>query len=592
MAETGASGGKTVGIIGAGISGIVASKELRELRIQCEVFEMMPMIGGVFAHYGWKEGKLTSSTAFTWFSDFPMKERQKHLAWPEWLQYLESYVDHFKTRDCFNFNCKVESTTKDPAGGWNLKIHRKNWSNGAWQHPTDVEVEEEHFEKHFDVLVAGSGLHNKPSIPDFQGAGEYQKAGGKIIHSADFQDGKDFAGQRVCVVGAGESGSDIAWIVSQQASQVAVSMRSPPGTLFPHQIKGCTADIRDNRLTYSLPRCFTRPLLVNHKRFFEIIGRSKEESHRGDQFRWAANSNYENGQCIFTINACKSFGIPKAVTIKKATVHKAIKMIEDDKTVHFEDGSSFQNCDAIIACTGYKLEIPAMGEDMKDAFKQPRGLWNNMVNPEIEDFFLMGFCRPHQINLITCCEMQARALSLVVAGKRQLPAKEEMYAEIEAFRAHMARHFGRGGPALVDFIPFVDGIAEFIGCAPDLAYWMFKDPVMFCHMIYGSIQPCQYRLAGPGASFEKSREVILETPYYKDPFDRLKRHVNLSIICLWFGFLGLLGNKKWALVGKMRPPFQIVAGALAAVFVSCLVMVWMSLQAFRGSDAALTQGYL
>ena len=68
----------TVCVVGAGIAGMAAAKELKDVDVNCDVYEMMPVIGGVFAHYGWKGGKLTSSSVFTWFSDFPLEDRQKH----------------------------------------------------------------------------------------------------------------------------------------------------------------------------------------------------------------------------------------------------------------------------------------------------------------------------------------------------------------------------------------------------------------------------------------------------------------------------------------------------------------------------------
>jgi dimethylaniline monooxygenase (N-oxide forming) len=413
--------GKTVGIMGAGISGMAACKELKELGIECEVFEMMPMIGGVFAHYGWKGGKLTSSSVFTWYSDFPIQDRQRHLSWPEWLAYLQSYCDHFQINDRISLNCKVESVTRNPKGGWNMKIHRKNWSNGSWQHPENIDVKEEVFEKHFDVLVASSGLHNRPRIPMYEGADDFKKMGGNVIHSSDFQDPDVFKDKRVCVVGAGESASDIAWLTSQVASQVAISMRNPPGTMFPHRIHGDTADIRDNRLFYSLPRATAPWVTWAHKQFY--TGKAcmyKDEFYRKADFDWAAKCNYDNNNCIFTTNACKSFGIPQAVNRNGATTHKGIKKFED-KTVYFEDGSKFENCDTVICCSGYYLEIEAMkNEEFHESFRDPRSFWKSMVSPDIEDFFLVGFLRPHQINLVSCAEMQARAMALVVSGKKSL----------------------------------------------------------------------------------------------------------------------------------------------------------------------------
>ena len=44
---------KHVCVIGAGVSGLVATKELREIGIDVTCYEMMPIISGVFGSHTW-----------------------------------------------------------------------------------------------------------------------------------------------------------------------------------------------------------------------------------------------------------------------------------------------------------------------------------------------------------------------------------------------------------------------------------------------------------------------------------------------------------------------------------------------------------
>ena len=560
---------KRVGVIGAGISGLASAKELKDVGVDCDVYEMMPVLGGAFAHYGWCEGKLTSSTAFTWFSDFPIREdRQRHLPWDEWLDYLQRYVDHFGIADRLHFNCKVVKCERNAAkGGWDLRIHRAAWSNGHWTHPSDLQVEERVFEEHYDVLVLGSGLHNVPHVPHFEGEESFLRSGGTITHSSSFRSAEAYAGQRVVVVGGGESGSDIAYLVSKRAEKVAISLRSAPGTLFPHRIHGQTADIRDNRLVYSLPRAAWRLVLSGHRHFYEKI---VQEEERRAQFLWAADSNFRNEQCIFTINACKSFGIPKAVTLHGASTHGAIAEIEG-RTVRFAGGGAFE-ADHIVLATGFRAEIPAVADpELREAFADPRSLWHNMALPGVEDLFLLGFCRPHQINLITCCEMQARAMAQVVSGRKPLPPARRMREEIAGFKRHMARTFGRGYSALVDFIPFADGLAEFIGCAPDFSAMLFADPMQCLYAIFGPFQPCQYRLHGPGACPKLAREVIMETPFYSRRAERIRRDAGVFLMCCVGALLAPFGA-GWGPEGRLRPVFHMANLLALAVTVRLLLL--------------------
>mmetsp|Transcript_9566 Transcript_9566/g.12388 ORF Transcript_9566/g.12388 Transcript_9566/m.12388 type:complete len:625 (+) Transcript_9566:146-2020(+) len=562
-----------VGVVGAGIAGLATAKELKDVGIDCEVYEMMPVIGGVFAHYGWQDGKLTSSSAFTWFSDFPTEHRQRHMRWPEWLDYLSKYVEHNKIGDRFNFNCKVLSVEKNTEiGGWDMTIHRKNWSNGHWTHPKKIDVKEETFTKHYDFIVMGSGLHHGPSMPKWEGAEGFEKAGGVLIHSSKFRNAEDYVGKNVIVVGAGESGSDIAWLTSKVCKKMTVSMRSSPGTLFPHEVNGNTADIRDNRIVYSLPRPVWPMLLKGQKTFFENI---KHESNKARQaaFKFAAKSNFENRNCIYTINACKSFGIPKAVCFNNAEVKPMICHFEG-RDVHFVDGSVVKDVDVVVAATGFKVDIPAMKDkELKMKYSHPRLLWNNMCAVDEQEFFLVGFCRPHQINLITCCEMQARTLSQIVSGRKSFPSVEEMQKQIDHTVEHMAHTFERGYKALVDFIPFCDGMARFIGCQPNYLKVMFTDPKMFIPMMFAPFQPSQYRLVGPGAAPEKARETILKSPYYQWPKERIARDTNVFLVLMVAGFADLfnVGGKHFRIQGQLRPLFKF----LAAVYSFVIMKLYM-----------------
>lgn len=566
----------TVGIIGAGISGIVASKELKDVGVtDVEVFEMMPILGGVFAHYGWESGKLTSSSAFTWFSDFPIQDRQKHLNWPEWLAYLNSYVDNFGTRELFNFNCKVVDLTRNPEGGYDLTIHRDNWSNGWWSHPEKNEVKEEIFKKHFDYIVMGSGLHHAPNLPEWKGQCSFKEAGGKIIHSSEFQTADAVKDMNVIVAGGGESGSDIAWLSSKQAKQVCVSLRSNPGTLFPHTINGNTADIRDSRIMYSLPRAMWPMLVKSHRRFYETEASEHESEERKAAFSWAAKSNYETKNMIYTINACKSFGIPKAVAHNNAKVYGAICHFEG-RTCYFKTGEVFEDVDMVIGATGFTTDISAIKEKKfkKRYTTSPRDLWNNMVSPGVDDFFLIGFCRPQQINLITCCEMQSRAMAQVVSGNKKLPSVDQMKQEIENHRNYMESTFARGKNGLVDFIYFVDGLAGFIGCAPDLSKILFSDFEMWFPMTYAPIQPSQYRLVGPGAKPELARDTIMKSPYYKLEGERRSRDLNLSMIALASSILDATGfaSEGMQCHGIFRVFMLNVARIYIAATVGCLAL--------------------
>jgi len=234
----------------------------------------------------------------------------------------------------------------------------------------------------------------------------------------------------------------------------------------------------------------------------------------------------------------------------------------EGRDVHFTDGTVVKDVDTVIAATGFKVDIPALkDEEMKMKYRLPRHLWFHMVDVDEKDFFLVGFCRPQQINLITCCEMQARTMAQIVAGNKKFPSDEAMRMHINDTLEHMKLTFDRGYKALVDFIPFNDGMAKFIGCAPNYTKYFFTDFRMWIPMVYAPIQPCQYRLVGPGAQPKLARETILKSPYYKWPKERVARDFNCSMLLLISGFCDLfgIGSKHMRIQGQLRSVFKLFA---------------------------------
>merc|ERR1719232_2362277 len=128
---------------------------------------------------------------------------------------------------------------------------------------------------------------------------------------------------------------------------------------------------------------------------------------------------------------------------------------------------------------------------------------------------------------------------------------------------HMKLTFERGYKALVDFIPFNDGMAKFIGCEPNYVKYFSTDFKMWLPMVYAPIQPCQYRLVGPGANPKLARETIIKTPYYKWPKERIARDFNTFVLNFIGGFAGILGigGMEMRVQGQLRPVFEMFAMA-------------------------------
>jgi len=96
-----------IGIIGAGVSGLAAAKQLSHHNPI--VFEASDSIGGVWSHCSYNSTRLQSHRRDYEFTDFPWPQRDNpnfptHF---EILNYLHSYAHHFDIFKNIRFNSKV-----------------------------------------------------------------------------------------------------------------------------------------------------------------------------------------------------------------------------------------------------------------------------------------------------------------------------------------------------------------------------------------------------------------------------------------------------------------------------------------------------
>lgn len=126
-----------VGIIGAGISGIAAAKQLSHYNPV--VFEATDSIGGVWKHCSYTSTKLQTPRCDFEFSDFPWPNRDNSSfpSYLEILEYLHNYASHFDVLKFVKFNSKVveiryvgDHTNKSELGRllpghpvWEIAVH-------------------------------------------------------------------------------------------------------------------------------------------------------------------------------------------------------------------------------------------------------------------------------------------------------------------------------------------------------------------------------------------------------------------------------------------------------------------------------------
>lgn len=204
---------KRICVVGAGPSGLVMAKSLREEGHEPVIYEKQDTLGGLWVLRREKSGGAYRKTRFqtskytSVFSDFfPDDIPSTFYSVDEVKSYLERYAKHFQLDQLIHYNSEILSVR--PAGArWNVTLRE-----GGSEH-----------EDEFDGVAMCHGMFWKQQIPGIRGFASFR---GTSFHSGRYYDNSIFAGKRVLVIGNGVSGMDIAEEASEVADRVFWSMRS------------------------------------------------------------------------------------------------------------------------------------------------------------------------------------------------------------------------------------------------------------------------------------------------------------------------------------------------------------------------------
>ena len=526
--------GKRVAVVGAGPSGLVTVKELLAEGHTPTCFERADSIGGVFRvgeldGVVWESCRLTSSPLLTSFSDFPAPaDRLMHLTVGEYVDYLDRYCQAFDLHRHLRFRTTVEEVTRNPEGDWSLRIGD---ATGA-------------HEERFDAVALCSGLHQHPHLPRLPGHETYT---GAIMHGAQYRRPSQVAGKRVLVVGAGESGADVAAEVAANAAEAVLSLRRGVAVQSRMQL-GKPKDLQTSRLMNStahwvfqtrhptddhkrrvyrwtfLPLLFVDKGLQQLSRFvfdFLPLLRAPTLAEIRANLRTRKLSVQllrESGGTFNEQFGTKSDDFVRAIATGRCRRAPAIARFDGPRVV-FADGSAFTP-DLVIFCTGFDTRMPYLDEAVAS---EPRFL--HTFHPEIgASLGFIGFLRPAFGAIPPLAELQARWFALIQSGQRVLPPRAEMQQSIDYwknFRIHFFRAVKGRLDHLVEYTPFCDELAGRIGCKPTWRDIRRESRRFRRKFMVGPFVAAQYRLVGPHAKPEIARAVIENAPVMHPLPDRL-----------------------------------------------------------------------
>jgi len=145
-------------VVGAGPSGLVAAKILKENGYQVSVVEASGNIGGTFANKAYDNAELVSSKYITSFSDFRFEsDAPDHPSLENYVEYLGRYCTFFSLWKHIRFHSRLVRLSKRL--GKHVALVETTQDGGEGSETTRAESE-------YDCVAVCSGLHDEPYIPE------------------------------------------------------------------------------------------------------------------------------------------------------------------------------------------------------------------------------------------------------------------------------------------------------------------------------------------------------------------------------------------------------------------------------------------
>ncbi|MGZ3331825.1 MAG: flavin-containing monooxygenase [Gemmatimonadaceae bacterium] len=306
-------------MVGAGAAGLSAAGALRHRGIDSVVLEEDEQLGGTWARR-YDRLHLHTVRGFSGLAHYSIPRRYpKYLSREEFISYLCEYAKHFDLRVITG--CPVSKIRSDPdaASTWSVATARGEWRSR--------------------VVVIATGQYRFPLLPKWEGRAAYR---GMFVHSSRYTTAAPYVGKRVLVVGAGNSGTEIATdLAENRAGFVAISIRTPPPIVprdpfgMPVQRTGILLSFLPSAISDRLGRLTARIVLGDLTR------------HGLPAPKWFP----------FSAKRVPVIDVGFVRALKQGTVHIRPALDHLNATGAVFEGGSSEPFDAIIAATGFSTGL-------------------------------------------------------------------------------------------------------------------------------------------------------------------------------------------------------------------------------------------
>lgn len=386
--------GQRVCVVGAGVSGLVAIRELVAAGHEVQAYEKSDDVVGVWNHVYDSVQLLTSRTA-TSFKGFPMpRDYPQFPDGEQYRRYIRAFADWAGLRQHVRFGVEVRRATPVHGG------------RAGWMVDLDDGTSE-----HFDALVAAHGHLWAPRVPRHEG--EFT---GAQVHTAHYRGPADLVGETVLVVGSGNSACDIVTDAIATGRRPLMSVRTP--TWFvPQSFYGTPRG--DLSFFAGMPAGDGDDLA--HLLVKASVGRPSSYG-----FPEPADEDWTARPPTF------STLVPYWALRGRVSAVPEIARF-DGQQVTFTDGST-RLVDTLVWATGYHAPVPFLADGVLSTIDGvPARIVSGLVSADADNFYYSGMCSPRggaPHNYGRGAETLARLVTARAATG--VPLGETLFADQEA----------------------------------------------------------------------------------------------------------------------------------------------------------------
>lgn len=196
-------------LVGAGPSGMIMARSLIKEGVPFDWFERNPDFGGIWDidHDGspmYESAHFISSRYTSGFYGAPMPDTfPDYPSWRQIRDYIRDVGRRFGLYPHVTFGMEVRTAEPLPGDHWLVTL-----GDGS--------------QREYDGLICAPGVTWHPNQVDLPGREVFA---GTVRHSVEFRDGLEMRGKKVLIVGAGNSGVDIASDAARHADAAYLSVR-------------------------------------------------------------------------------------------------------------------------------------------------------------------------------------------------------------------------------------------------------------------------------------------------------------------------------------------------------------------------------